>query len=106
MNAYTGDLYNVQGYTAGQIMVLVLQNCGDDLSRDNIIRRATSLNGVAMPMLLRGIKIHTDPHNVTPIRQIQMVRFDGKSGLLFGDVLGEKWFVRKLPSANRKSHWK
>ena len=73
----TGDLYNVRGY-------------GDDLSRDNIIRRATSLNGVAMPMLLPGIEIHTDPHNVTPIRQIQMARFDGKSRALFGDVLGEK----------------
>ena len=89
-NASTGDLYNVQGYTAAQIMALVLQNCGDDLSRDNIIRQATSLNGVTMPMLLPGIRIHTDPHNVTPIRQIQMARFDGKSWVLFGDVLGEK----------------
>jgi branched-chain amino acid transport system substrate-binding protein len=89
-NASTGDLYNVQGYTAAQIMALVLQNCGDDLSRDNIIKQATSLNGVAMPMLLPGIRIHTDPHNVTPIRQIQMARFDGKSWVLFGDVLGGK----------------
>ena len=89
-NASTGDLYNVQGYTAAQIMALVLQNCGDDLSRDNIIRQATSLNGVAMPMLLPGIRIYTDPHNVTPIRQIQMARFDGKSWVLFGDVLGDK----------------
>jgi branched-chain amino acid transport system substrate-binding protein len=89
-NASTGDLYNVQGYTAAQIMALVLRNCGDDLSRDNIIKQATSLDGVAMPMLLPGIKIHTDPHNVTPIRQIQMARFDGKSWVLFGDVLGER----------------
>jgi branched-chain amino acid transport system substrate-binding protein len=89
-NASTGDLYNVQGYTAAQIMALVLQNCGDDLSRDNIIKQATSLHGVAMPMLLPGIRIHTDPRNVTPIRQIQMARFDGKSWVLFGDVLGEK----------------
>jgi len=43
-----------------------------------------------MPMLLPGIKVYTDPHNVTPIRQIQMARFDGKSWVLFGDVLGEK----------------
>jgi branched-chain amino acid transport system substrate-binding protein len=41
-------------------------------------------------MLLPGIRIHTDPHNVTPIRQIQMARFDGKSWVLVGDVLGEK----------------
>jgi branched-chain amino acid transport system substrate-binding protein len=89
-NASTGDLFNVQGYTAAQIMVRVLANCKDDLSRDNIIKQATALDGIAMPMLLPGIKIHTDPRNVTPIRQIQMARFDGKSWVLFGDVLGEK----------------
>jgi branched-chain amino acid transport system substrate-binding protein len=89
-NASTGDLFNVQGYTVAQIMALVLKNCGDDLSRDNIIKQTKSLNGVEMPMLLPGIKIYVDPKNVTPIRQIQMARFDGKSWVLFGDVLGEK----------------
>jgi branched-chain amino acid transport system substrate-binding protein len=89
-NASTGDLFNVQGYTVAQIMARVLENCKDDLSRDNIIKQATALNGIAMPMLLPGIKVYTDPHNVTPIRQIQMARFDGKSWVLFGDVLGEK----------------
>ena len=89
-NASTGDLYNVQGYTVAQIMALVLKNCGDDLSRDNILRQAKALDGIAMPMLLPGIRVHTDPNNVTPIRQIQMARFDGKSWVLFGDVLGER----------------
>ena len=89
-NASTGDLFNVQGYTVAQIMARVLENCKDDLSRDNIIKQARALDGIAMPMLLPGIKVYTDPHNVTPIRQIQMARFDGKSWVLFGDVLGEK----------------
>ena len=89
-NASTGDLFNVQGYTVAQIMARVLENCRDDLSRDNIIKQATALDGIAMPMLLPGIKVYTDAHNVTPIRQIQMARFDGKSWVLFGDVLGEK----------------
>ena len=89
-NASTGDLFNVQGYTAAQLMVSVLQNCKDDLSRENIIKQATTLNSLALPMLLPGIKIHNDPTDVTPIRQIQMARFDGKSWQLFGDVLGEK----------------
>ena len=89
-NASTGDLYNVQGYTAAQLMATVLKNCGDDLSRDNLIKQAKSLNGIALPMLLPGIKIHIDPQNVTPIRQFQMARFDGKSWVLFGDILGEK----------------
>lgn len=89
-SASTGDLFNVQGYTVAQIMVRVLQNCKDDLSRENVIKQATNLNGLEMPMLLPGIKVHTEPNNVTPIRQIQMARFDGKSWVLFGDVLGEK----------------
>jgi branched-chain amino acid transport system substrate-binding protein len=89
-NVSTGDLFNVQGYTVAQIMALVLKNCGDDLSRDNIIKQAKQLNGIEMPLLLPGIKIHTDPNNVTPIRQIQMARFNGKSWVLFGDVLGER----------------
>jgi branched-chain amino acid transport system substrate-binding protein len=89
-NASTGDLFNVQGYTVAQIMALVLKNCGDDLSRDNIIKQTKRLDGVEMPMLLPGIKVYVDPKNVTPIRQIQMARFDGKSWVLFGDVLGER----------------
>ena len=89
-NASTGDLYNVQGYTVAQIMALVLKNCGNDLSRENILKQTKRLEGVEMPMLLPGIKVYTDPNNVTPIRQIQMARFDGKSWVLFGDVLGEK----------------
>jgi branched-chain amino acid transport system substrate-binding protein len=89
-NANTGDLFNVQGYTAAQVMENVLQNCKDDLSRENILKQATNLNGLALPMLLPGIKITTEPDNVTPIRQIQMARFDGKSWVLIGDVLGTK----------------
>ncbi|MEH2469129.1 branched-chain amino acid transport system substrate-binding protein [Nitrobacteraceae bacterium AZCC 2161] len=86
----TGDLYNVQGYTAAQVMSTVLQNCKDDLSRDNILKQATMLDGLALPMLLPGINIHTEPNNVTPIRQLQMARFDGKSWVLMGEILGEK----------------
>jgi branched-chain amino acid transport system substrate-binding protein len=89
-NASTGDLFNVQGYTAAQVMENVLKNCKDDLSRENILKQAANLNGLALPMLLPGIKITTEPNNVTPIRQVQMARFDGKSWVLFGDVLGAK----------------
>lgn len=86
----TGDLYNVQGYTAAQVMAKVLANCGDDVSRDNIIRQATSLTDLDFPMLLPGIRIHTERGNVTPIRQMQMARFDGRSWVLMGDILGDK----------------
>jgi hypothetical protein len=46
---------------------------------------------------LSGIKIYTDPNNVTPIRKIQTVRFEGKSWILFGDILGERWAGSSLP---------
>ncbi len=50
----------------------MLQNSKDDPSRANILKQATALDGIALPMLLPGIKIHTEPSNVTPIRQLQM----------------------------------
>jgi branched-chain amino acid transport system substrate-binding protein len=89
-SASTGDLFNVQGYTVAQIMVEVLKNCKDDLSRENIIKQSTTLHGLALPMLLPGINVQNDPSDVTPIRQIQMARFDGKTWVLFGDILGEE----------------
>jgi branched-chain amino acid transport system substrate-binding protein len=89
-SANAGDLFNVQGYTAAQVMAAVLKNCNGDYSRENIIKQASNLNGLELPMLLPGIKITTEPNNVTPIRQIQMARFDGKSWMLFGDVLSDQ----------------
>ncbi|MCS3718468.1 branched-chain amino acid transport system substrate-binding protein [Bradyrhizobium elkanii] len=89
-NASPGDLFNVQGYTVAQVMAAVLKNCNGDYSRDNIIKQATNLKALELPMLLPGIKVQTEPDNVTPIRQIQMARFDGKSWALFGDVLSDK----------------
>lgn len=89
-NANIGDLLNVQGYTAAQIMAKVIENCGSDVSRDNIMKQATALSKLDLPMLLPGIIARTEPNNVTPIRQLQMAKFDGKSWVLFGDVLGEK----------------
>jgi branched-chain amino acid transport system substrate-binding protein len=89
-NANTGDLFNVQGYTVAEVMETVLRNCKDDVSRENIIKQATNLKSLALPMLLPGITVRNDPTDVTPIHQIQMARFDGKSWALFGDVLGDK----------------
>ena len=89
-NASSGDLFNAQGYTVAEAMEAVLRNCKDDLSRENIIKQATTLSGLALPLLLPGITVHNDPSDVTAIHQIQMARFDGKSWVLFGDVLSDK----------------
>jgi branched-chain amino acid transport system substrate-binding protein len=79
----------VSGYTLAQMMELVLRKAGDDLTRANIMRQLQSLKDVELPMLLPGIRLNTSATRVTPITQLQMARFDGKSWVVFGDVLGE-----------------
>lgn len=83
------DIFNVTGYTMAQIMELVLQRAGNDLTRSNLMKQTQSFKDVELPMLLPGIKLNTSAEQVTPIRQLQMARFNGKSWELFGDVLGE-----------------
>ena len=89
-NANLGDLLNAQGYTVAQLMQVVLEACNGDFTRDTILKHATSLSPHALPLLLPGITAQTQPDNVTPIRQLQMARFDGKSWVLFGDVLSDR----------------
>ena len=57
----------------------MLKQCGDDLSRDNIMKQATNIKDLELPMLLPGIKINTSPDNYSPIRQMQLHTFDGES---------------------------
>ena len=75
------------GFIAAQTMAQVLKQCGDDLSRDNVMKEATSLKALELPLLLPGIKVNTSPTNYSPIRQMQLARFNGESWQLFGDVL-------------------
>ncbi len=89
-DAPTGDLFNVQGYTVAQVMEQVIAGCKDAVTRDCIIQQATSLDHLKLPMLLPGIDVHTDKSTVIAIRQMQMARFDGRSWVLMGDVLGDK----------------
>ena len=71
----------------GATMVQVLKQCGNDLSRDNIMRQAANLKDLELPMLLPGIKINTSPDNFFPIRQMQLAAFNGESWEHFGDIL-------------------
>ncbi|MBR0853512.1 ABC transporter substrate-binding protein [Bradyrhizobium liaoningense] len=77
----------VFGYAAAQTMVKVLQMCGDDLTRENVMRQAASLKDFAPDTLLPGIKINTAPDNFAPIEQLQMMRFKGRKWELFGDII-------------------
>ena len=69
------DLSNVYGYSTAQTMVQVLKQCGDDLSRENIMRQAENLD-LPLPLLLPGSRLTTTPTNHYPIKTFQMARFE------------------------------
>jgi branched-chain amino acid transport system substrate-binding protein len=77
----------VYGFTVAAVMVHVLGQCGDDLSRENILRQALNINDLELPMLLPGIKINTSPGNYFPVRQLQLLRFNGENWEPFGEVM-------------------
>jgi branched-chain amino acid transport system substrate-binding protein len=81
------ESYNVAGYNEGMLLMQVLKQCGDDLSRENIMRQAAHLHDVALPMLQPGIVINTSPTDYEPLKQLRLVRFDGETWAPFGDVM-------------------
>ena len=83
------DVFNVYGYSAAQTLVHVLKQCGDDLTRENVMRQAANIKGLELPMLLPGIRINTSPTDYFPIEQMQLQRFDGTAWVRFGEVLGK-----------------
>jgi branched-chain amino acid transport system substrate-binding protein len=85
-----GDKTNsfvVEGYIAAQALVQVLQQCGDDLSREHIMNQAANLHALALPMLLPGITVNTSPTDFAPIKQLQMMRFTGERWERFGTII-------------------
>jgi ABC-type branched-subunit amino acid transport system substrate-binding protein len=78
---------NAYGYSVAMTMVQVLKQCGNDLSRANIMKQAANLKDLELPMLLPGIKINTSPTDFAPIEQEQLAHFNGERWELFGNVL-------------------
>ena len=81
------DINNLIGYCFAYTLVKVLQACGNDFSRENVMKHAASMNSVAVPGLLPGITLNTSPRDYRPIRQLQLARFDGKTWVRFGQVI-------------------
>src|SRR5450631_4409444 len=77
----------VYGYGAAQTMVKVLQMCGDNLTRENVMKQAASLKDFAPDTLLPGVKINTSATDFAPIEQLQMQRFKGEKWDLFGGII-------------------
>ena len=83
------DAMVVFGYGAATALARVLEQCGNALTRDNVMKQMTSLD-MEIGVYLPGIKIRTSPMNYAPIRQFQLMRFDGKRFELFGSIIGSE----------------
>ena len=85
--ANLSDANLVYGYAAAQTMVQVLKQAGDNLTRENVMKQAASLKDFAPKMILPGIRINTSATDFRPIEQSQLMRFEGESWTLFGNVI-------------------
>jgi branched-chain amino acid transport system substrate-binding protein len=81
------DASVMYGYTVAQGLVFVLKNCGDDLTRANIMKQAASIKGLELGGLIPGIKVQTSDTDFAPISQLQLMKFKGDKWDLFGDVI-------------------
>jgi branched-chain amino acid transport system substrate-binding protein len=86
-DADISDSFYVYGYAATMTTIHVLRACGNDLSRENLMRQAANMKDVEIGALLPGVRISSSPTNFHPIRQLQLMRWTGKTWELFGDVL-------------------
>ncbi|HLX14534.1 MAG TPA: ABC transporter substrate-binding protein [Bradyrhizobium sp.] len=83
------DYYAPYGYNIGFAVVQIIRQCGDDLTRENVMRQASHLD-MELPMLLPGIRLRTTPTDLRPIKQMRLVRFDGERYVLFSEVLASE----------------
>ncbi len=81
------DNQAVYGYSMGHTTVQVLKQCGDDLTRENVMKQAANMRNFELPMLLPGIAINTSPTDFQMIKQAQMRRFNGERYVPFGPIL-------------------
>ncbi|SEC41035.1 ABC transporter substrate-binding protein [Bradyrhizobium erythrophlei] len=105
MDSYYADgdrksLFTVYGYSAAELLVRVLQQCGDDVSRDNIMRQAASLKDVKLDLLLPGLAINTSRTDYRVIKQFRMMRFTGERWEPFGPIVADQRLRRSSRMLN------
>jgi len=86
-SADRSDTLIVNGYNTAQALVHVLKQCGDDLTRENVMRNAVNMKMVELGMLLPGIRMNTSPDDFAPIKEWQLMRFEGANWHLFGETM-------------------
>jgi branched-chain amino acid transport system substrate-binding protein len=85
--ANVGDVNYVYAYSVSYLMEQTLKKCGDDLTRENLMRQAANHKKLRVPGLLPGITVSTSPTDFYPVQAVQLQRFKGESWELFGDIL-------------------
>ena len=86
-NGDPNDKFSVFGYYHAALTVEMLNRCGDELTRENLMRQATHMDGIRVPMLLPGITLNTSPTDYAALKQMQLQRFDGARWVPFGGVV-------------------
>jgi branched-chain amino acid transport system substrate-binding protein len=86
-SANAADAFAVYGYSVSQTLISVLKACGNDLTRVNVMRQAANIRDQKLPMLVPGITISTSADDFAPIKQMQLVKFDGNTWRPFGGVI-------------------
>jgi branched-chain amino acid transport system substrate-binding protein len=74
-------------YVVAQGLVHVLKNCGNDLTRANVMKQAASIKDLEIAGLLPGITVNTSPTDFAPLSQLQLVKFKGETWERFGDIM-------------------
>jgi branched-chain amino acid transport system substrate-binding protein len=91
------DSNTVFGYAIAETLSQVLKQCGDDLSRENIMRQAASLKNYQNPVALPGVVINTGPNDFRPIEQMRLVQFDGNTWQPIGEVIESAFLGANSP---------
>jgi ABC-type branched-subunit amino acid transport system substrate-binding protein len=81
------NLYAAYAYTVAGALIELLKQCGDDLTRENIMRQAANLKDIKLPLLLSGITLNTSPDNYRTLAEGYLASFDGEKWVIFGDLV-------------------
>jgi ABC-type branched-subunit amino acid transport system substrate-binding protein len=86
-DANRADSSFMTGYNIAETVAILIKQCGDDLSRENVMKQAANLKDIQLGALLPGIKLNTSATDFAPIEQLQLMKFEGENWKLFGDVI-------------------
>jgi branched-chain amino acid transport system substrate-binding protein len=84
------DSSNAFAYAVSSLMHHVLKQCGDDLTRENVMKQAANVKNLQLPMVLDGIKVNTSPTDYYPLQSVRLARFKGETWDLFGEILSNE----------------